>query len=119
MLEKADAQLDFAQPAQAVHDWARGMSPWPGAETVLEGERLKVHRTAVVETDGALGAPGVVLDPSHPLPGGETGLLVACARGALALVELQLEGKRRMKARELLQGRPISAGVRLGAPRTA
>jgi len=119
MLEKADAQLDFARDAPAVHDWARGMSPWPGAETSIDGERLKVHRSAVVAADGALGAPGVVLDPACPLPGGETGLLVACARGALALVELQLEGKRRMKARELLQGRPILAGARLGAPRNA
>lgn len=113
MLEKTDAVLRFSEPARAVHDWARGMSPWPGAETTLGGERLKVHRTHVVRKDGADAAPGTVLSTQHAV-NGEPSVLVACGAGALALVELQLEGKRRMKARELLAGRPIPIGTVLG-----
>lgn len=104
MLEKSDAVLRFDRPAQAVHDWARGMNPWPGAETTLDGARMKIHRTAV--RDGS-GAPGTVLATGDAI-------VVACAEGAVALTEVQLDGKRRMKASELLAGRAIAVGTRLG-----
>jgi methionyl-tRNA formyltransferase len=119
MLEKSDAVLDFTKSATAVHDWVRGMSPWPGTETTLGGERLKIHRTVVIDPDGPHEAPGTVTSTACPLPDGETAIRVECGRGSLALAELQLEGKRRMKARELLQGRSISLGTRLGAENDA
>ncbi len=115
MLEKKDAILRFDQPAQAVHDWARGMSPWPGAETTLDGQRLKIHRTEVIEEEGQHAAPGTITSVACPTAGGERAILVSCGAGSIAISELQLDGKRRMKASELLAGRPIPIGTKLGS----
>ncbi len=54
LIEKPDGALDFSQPAQAVHDLARGFHPWPGAFSALEGRRVKVHRTRLVARAGQL-----------------------------------------------------------------
>lgn len=106
MLEKKDALLDFTEEAQRVHDRARGLHPWPGAETRLAGQRLKVHVTRVV--DGAtVGTPGEIVRV------GERGIEVQCGRGVLAIVEAQLEGKKRVRAEELARGLRIGAGTRL------
>lgn len=114
MLEKKDAVLRFDQPAQAVHDWARGMSPWPGAETTLDGQRLKIHRTEVIEQAARHAAPGTITSLACPTAGGEPAILVGCGAGSIALLEVQLDGKRRMKASELLAGRSIPTGTVLG-----
>ena len=108
LMEKAHGQIDFSRSARAVHDLVRGMSPWPGAHTTLDGARMKVHRTRVIAEDGRRGEPGAVVraDPH--------GIEVACAEGLLSLDELQLEGKRKMKAAELLAGHSIPPGARLG-----
>jgi len=108
LLEKSDAVLDFTLPARAVHDRARGLHPWPGAETRLAGQRAKVHVTRVLEREGAHGAAGEVVRIS------ERGLEVACGAGLLAIVEAQLEGKKRVRAAELANGLRLSAGARLG-----
>jgi methionyl-tRNA formyltransferase len=105
MIKKEDGALDFTHSAQAVHDRARGFYPWPGAFTALASRRIKVHVTRVAETQGKLGEPGVVLGAdSH-------GILVACGSGAVRLLELQLEGKRRMDAAAFLAGNPLKPGA--------
>jgi methionyl-tRNA formyltransferase len=109
MIEKTDGALDFAEPAQAVHDRARGFYPWPGAFTALAGRRVKVHRTRLVERDGQHGEPGSVLAAD------ERGIVVACAPGALLLSELQLEGKKRMDAAAFLAGHPLAPGARFAS----
>jgi methionyl-tRNA formyltransferase len=108
-MEKSHGRIDFSRPARAVHDLVRGMSPWPGAYTTRDGARIKVHRTRVVVEDGQRGEPGVVVraDPH--------GIEVSCGEGILSLDELQLEGKRKMKAAELLAGHSIPPGTRLGS----
>ncbi len=107
MIEKRDGALDFTHTAQAVHDRARGFYPWPGAYTALEGKRIKVHRTEVV-ADGA-GQPGVVLSADA------RGIVVACAEGAVRLLELQPEGKKRMPAGAFLAGHPLQPGARFAS----
>jgi methionyl-tRNA formyltransferase len=109
MIEKSDGALDFSEPAQAVHDRARGFYPWPGAFTALAGRRVKVHRTRLVSREGARGAPGTVLSAD------EHGIVVACGQGALRLEELQLEGKKRMDAAAFLAGHPLAPGARFAA----
>jgi len=115
MLAKRDAALDFTRSAQAIHDWARGMNPWPGAEAQLEGERLKIHRTVVIERDGTHGAPGTVLSTLASTVAGPA-MVIACGQGTLGLLEVQLPGKRRMTPSELLAGRPIATGTMLTPP---
>jgi methionyl-tRNA formyltransferase len=109
MIKKEDGALDFRQSAQAVHDRARGFYPWPGAYTALAGRRIKVHGTRLAEREGSLGAPGTVLAAD---PGG---IVVACGAGAVRLLELQLEGKRKMDAGAFLAGHPLEAGQRFAA----
>ncbi len=110
MLEKRDAILDFRQPARALHDRVRGLTPWPGAETQLAGQRVKVHVTRLAMDEGAHGAPGAVTAI------GPDGVDVACGRGILRLVELQLEGKKRARAAEVANGLRLALGAKFGAP---
>lgn len=108
LLDKGHGRVDFRESAQAVHDLVRGMSPWPGAYTTRGDERVKVHRTRVVAPDGTHGEPGtIVRADAH-------GIEVACGRGLVSLDELQLEGKRRVSAGELLAGHRWERGTLLG-----
>ena len=104
-IDKAETAIDFTQPAAAVHNHVRGLSPFPGAwfAAGAAGERIKVLRTHVAPGSGL---PGTVLD---------TALTVACGEGAVQLLELQRAGKRPMAAAELLRGFPLPPGTRLQA----
>lgn len=106
MLTKEDGRIDWSAPARAVHDRVRAMSPWPVAHATFGGARVMVHRTSVRAEEGGIAPPGTVVraDPS--------GVEVACGTGSVAVLELQLEGKRRLSAAEHLAGHPWSAGQR-------
>lgn len=116
ILKKEDGVVDWSKPAAVVHDHVRGMSPWPGASTRVDGARLlKVHRTRMFSGEVSAGvarAPGVVLvaDKHH--------VLVACGpagEDTLEIVEAQPEGKKVLPARDLAAGRVLAVGQRLGA----
>jgi len=106
-LGKEEGFVDWSRDETALHAHVRGMHPWPCAFTVLHGESLRIHGAKVVEERGALGVPGTVLAHSP------AGLDVACGRGALRLLELQLPGKRRLGPAEFFAGRRIEAGTLL------
>jgi methionyl-tRNA formyltransferase len=105
VLEKEHGRLDFALPAARLADRVRGFRPWPGAFTLLGGRVLKVHRAEARE--------GAGLAPGEARPD-EAGLVVGGGEGALRLLEVQLEGKRRMLAADFLKGHPVAAGTVLG-----
>lgn len=99
---KSTCQLDFNRTVTDLHNLVRGLSPYPAAWTLLEmpdGQRntLKVYRTSV-ETLVPQEAPGTLVSD------GKKTLKVACRNGYLHLEELQIAGKRRMSARDLLCG---------------
>jgi methionyl-tRNA formyltransferase len=103
-LEKAEARLDWSQPAQALERKVRAFNPWPIAEAPLSGERVRIHAAEVV--DGAPGAaPGSVLQASR------AGIDVACGAGALRITRLQREGGRVLAAADYLNARPLAAGA--------
>ena len=104
-IEKAEAPIDWTRPAAAVHAQVRGLSPSPGAFTLLDGQRLKVL-TATVETGE--GKPGTLLDD---------GLLVACGSGALRLQRVQREGRAAVDRLAFLSGQPVPVGTVLGEAR--
>jgi len=110
MLQKEDGLLDFSQPARALERRVRAMDPWPGAYTSLAGAALKVFRAAVCEVFPGFedAGPGTVVDTS-------AGLIVACQEGALNIEELQLAGKKRMRAVDYLRGARVAPGAHLGA----
>lgn len=107
-LEKEHGRIDWSASARAVHDRVRGLSPWPGAFTEVDGRGVKIHRTQLREESGERGEPGTLLsvDPE--------GIEVSCGRGSVAILELQMEGKRRLSAREFLAGHRWQPGLTLG-----
>lgn len=99
MLTKADCRIDFSKTAREVFNHIRGLSPFPGAFTVLDGKVLKVYASTVVEGSGT---PGTVID--------NTGLTVACGEGAVRLTTIKPEGKKAMLDTQYLNGHPIKIG---------
>jgi methionyl-tRNA formyltransferase len=98
-LEKHEARLDWQQPAEQLARRVRAFSPWPVAEAELAGERLRIHRACALELDHAA-PPGTVLRA------GRDGLDVACASGALRLLEVQRAGGRPLPIADFLNARP-------------
>jgi methionyl-tRNA formyltransferase len=99
-IDKGETRIEWAQPWQQVHNHIRGLSPFPGAWFEHEGARIKVLRTTRGEGSGA---PGTMLDDT---------LTIACAEGAVRILELQRAGRQAMKAEEFLRGADIAAGTR-------
>lgn len=98
MLDKSICPIDFTKTAQQVHDHVRGLHPWPVATMELEGSLFKIHETVVASGHGA---PGQILGLT------KTGLLVACADGAVEIRSLQAPGGKRMNAPDYFRGHPL------------
>jgi methionyl-tRNA formyltransferase len=109
-LDRQSGRIDWRQGHSAIDRRIRAMHPWPGAFTTLpDGATLKIHGALPVWR--CSGVPGEVLRATA------RGLLVAAgewAGGGVLLREVQLEGKRRMRATEFLRGHPIPPGTILG-----
>ena len=100
-LTKDMAQFDFTQDAAHIHNWVRGMNPWPGAWFVTSGgKKLKVMECRAVEASGK--APGTVL-ATKPLT-------VACGEGAVQLLNVVPEGKKPMDGTAFAAGQRLKAG---------
>lgn len=117
LLTRDDGQMDFSsRAAHELYNRWRGFQPWPGAFTALDGKKLIAHRMALATEPATTG--DCVIEPGHIFVEGQR-LFVACADNTwLELLEVQLEGKKRMAAAEFLRGAGFSAGlasqVRLG-----
>jgi methionyl-tRNA formyltransferase len=96
-IEKAEAAIDWSQPAAVIERRVRAFDPFPGASFGLDGEMVKLWRAAPAE--GA-GPAGTVLDAGAGV------LRVACGVGAIDLLQLQRPGGRRVGVRDFLAGRP-------------
>ena len=107
-IKKEDGKIDWNEPAEKILNRLRAFTPWPGAFTFLPAEPkpqlLKIWKAEVV---GDNGQPGTVLAAD------KNGIVVACGKGALRILELQREGGRRMGAQEFLAGNPLNAGGKL------
>jgi methionyl-tRNA formyltransferase len=107
MVRKEEGAIDWRRGAADIARAVRAFSPWPGAYTTVAGRRMKVHRAAPLAA-GVGAVPGTVV-----LAAGDR-LEVATGDGRLALLEVQLEGRRRLTVREFLSGRSLTVGDRLG-----
>ena len=105
ILTRQDGCMDFSRGAQDLVNRWRGFQPWPGLFTTLRGRKLIAHRVAAA---AGAGTPGVLLVEGERL-------LVGCREGLLELLELQMEGKKRMTAREFLRGFQLKTGEQVGA----
>lgn len=110
MLEKHHGLVDWTQSAQEVACLIRGVDPWPGAETRLDDQRIKLYGGRALDSDPRTGQPGEVLGVD------KTGLHVACGSGVCLINALQAPGRRRLPARTFTSGRPLPAGAILRPP---
>ncbi len=105
MLQKEDGHIDFQKTAQEIHDRIRGVSPWPGAYGLLDGQVLKLWKAKKATNWETQGEPGEILSAD-----GKNGLIVAAADGAVEILELQAAGAKRMDAKAYLRGKSLPVG---------
>ena len=96
-IDKAEALIDWSQPAIIIDQRIRAFSPFPAAYTEIEGLRVKIW--AAQTSTQQLGTPGEIVAAD------DNGLLVGCGQGSLLLTEIQLAGKSRMPVSEILRSR--------------
>ena len=109
-LESGSGEIDWSLDCWHLDRLVRGMDPWPGAFTFVRAtdgalRKLKIHRALPIHR--FVGNPGVVNRVAS------RGIVVSCGNGSLLLLEVQLEGKRRMGALEFLRGFALPAGTTL------
>ena len=105
MLNKGMSVLDFTQEADLVRGRINGLNPWPCASVPLGSERMKLLRAV---KDEGCGIPGTVIEADP-----KKGLLIACGKGAVRILEVQAPGGKQMKAEDYLRGHGIPAGTNL------
>ena len=103
MLRKKDGRIDWTQSPEALDAFVRGMDPWPGAFTTLEGNRLRIYRVKPAQRSEDR-PPGTVIKcfPDE--------LRVATGDGAVSILEIQGESGKRMAAADYLRGNPVTKG---------
>lgn len=109
-LTRKDGEIAWNKPAEEIERRIRAMTPWPGAYTfVTLGDTralLKIHRAKIWE--GSSEPAGTVVSAD------DGGILVAAAKGGIALKDIQIAGGKRLTAAEFLRGHPIALGAQLG-----
>jgi len=103
LLKKEEGAIDWRAAAQTIHNRIRGFQPWPGGYTRFRGQQLHIWKSRVLADEPA--APGQLR--AHPLR-------AVCGEGALELIEVQLEGRKRISAAAFENGQRIAGGDVLG-----
>ena len=103
-IDKAEARIDFDRPAHQVLRHIHGLSPYPGAFTDIEGERIKILAVDL-DPSAAMHSPGTVVDDAFT---------IACAAGAIRPKTVQRAGKGPMATEDFLRGYTLRPGTRLG-----
>jgi methionyl-tRNA formyltransferase len=103
MMKKEDGRIDWHRSAIEIHNQVRGLDPWPGAYTTLNGELLKLAGTSPHKEER--GAPGSIVAADGK------GIRIACGSGTLLVRELQLAGRKRLAAADFLRGCPLAPGA--------
>jgi methionyl-tRNA formyltransferase len=106
LLKKEDGRIDWARPAAAIHNQVRGLQPWPGAYTGFRGQTLHVWKAGVRGEGSGVRDAGSVLS-LRPF-------VVQSGEGALELIEVQLEGRKRISASDFVNGQRVTENERLG-----
>src|SRR5437899_8693271 len=109
LLKKEDGAIDWTASASAIHNRVRGLQPWPGAQTSFRGQPLHLWRTRVYGAGAGNRAPGGLVSVKP--------LVAACGAGALELLEVQLEGRKRIAAADFANGQRLAENDTLGEPR--
>ena len=105
-IRKNMTEIDWKWTSRKIHNWVRGLTPFPGMSTNYKGKRLRVFDTSI--------QPGVNLSPGTIIEAEGNRLIIATVDGALRIHELQIEGKKRMNADDFLRGNKMQSGDLLG-----
>ena len=105
MLTQENSIINWEDNAENVHNFIRGLNPWPVAKTTLNGKKIKIYSSSILECYDCLPGEIVSLSP----------LIVGCNNNTAIIVdELQLEGKKRMSSRDFLNGKKTELGSFFG-----
>jgi methionyl-tRNA formyltransferase len=108
ILQKQDGRIDWSNPAQQIHDLIRGFQPWPGAHTSFRGQSLHLWRSRLVPQQRPDLQPGALIQTQ--------GVFAVAGDGAvLELLEVQLEGRKKMPAEVFANGHRLTQTDLLGA----
>ena len=104
-IELEDCEIDWKLPAARIHNLVRAVTPAPGAWCFVwvkgEKKRLKIYQSAVI--------PELVTSSGKARTLSDAALVVECGENMLSLLDIQLEGKKRMTAQDLMRGLPLDA----------
>ena len=92
-----DCEINWEQPAVKIHNLIRGLAPFPGAITKIEGKIIKLFTTHIIDTPAAEKAGSFITD-------GKTFAKIACSNGYIGIDDIQWEGKKRMPITDFLRG---------------
>lgn len=113
MISKQMGEIDFNKSATEIERLIRGMNPWPSAYTKYEGKVLKIWEAKVCENISEL--PNINLSENYgKIYSFNKDIFIICNNSVLKVLSLQLEGKKRMSAKDFLLGREIKQGYVLG-----
>lgn len=106
MIDKSICTIDWNDSAEHIHNKVRGLQTWPVAVTSVNNKKLKIHKTVI---------SGKTSDKAGVVVGNDGVLTVCCGDGkCIDILELQLDGKKRMETKSFLQGNRIEIGTVLG-----
>ena len=106
-VDKSEARIDWSQPASLIERRLRAFDPFPGCETQLAGENVKIWRARVVDGNAAGASPGVITHTNR-----ET-LTVQCGQQQLQWITVQKPGGKRLTVSEFMRGTAVATGTRL------
>jgi methionyl-tRNA formyltransferase len=128
LLKKEDGLVDWRMSAEAIHNQVRGFEPWPGAYTTFRGQTLHIWKSRPAPTRESGGCPAHLSSPGPwPRPAEAAGtppgrivavkpLVVNCGSGALELLEVQVEGRKRISAADFANGQRLAENEDIGGP---
>ena len=102
---KENGKINFNQHAKDVHNFIRGLSPYPSAFTFINDKVVKLFESRIIEIrNKRTELPGTIIDIK------DNKLIIQCAQSSISLNEIQIEGKRKMKIEEYLRGSRLEIG---------
>ena len=99
-------RINWSWPALKIHNWIRGLSPFPGMYSSINNKKFRIFKTCIEKNTENI--PGVVIQVD------ESTMKVSTGDGSLSLIDVQIEGKRKMSVAEFLRGADIKVGDQFG-----
>lgn len=101
-IDKSLGEINWNQSAEDIYNLIRGVNPWPGAYSRLNGERIKIWESKITEAENTDSKAGTIIRANH-----DDGILVQTADGIISIEKLQLPGGKKITAEDFLNGHQI------------